>query len=195
MAGKRIATRRPSIKIAPHEKRMLEELYLERGIPRDQYKERPQELIEMVDDFNRLTGRVDTPDEILRYIINRQKNKNWVVFNGNHLPAPEHEVLTADQTDVLVQIYTENVLVFGRASDALASDGEMRDLVSKEFGARTNRIIPGYRLAAILELMRKAGLLPLLGDVPEQELKLNEDGIGFSDIDQVDGQNRRSVGA
>jgi len=98
MNAKRLATKRPGIKLSPHEKRTLELLYLDKGVPRDQYKERPEELLELVDDFNHLTGRVDTADEILRYIINRQKNAQWVVFDGNHRTSPKHEELTADQS-------------------------------------------------------------------------------------------------
>lgn len=186
MSEQKKATRKPCIKLAPHEKRMLEELYSRRRIPRDQYKKRPQELVALVEEWNKLSGRVDTPDDVIRYIINRQKNKDWVTFDGNHLSAPPSENLTADQVDILVQIYTEDVLVFGRGSDALASDAELRELISREFAARTNRIVPGYALAAILETMRKEGLLPLLGDMNAQQQKPSDDGDAFRDIGDAD---------
>ena len=95
----------------------------------------------------------------------------------------------------MVQIYVEDVLVFGRGSDFLASNEEVRDLVSREFAARTNKIIPGLRLAAILEAKRKAGLLPLLADIPDEQMRVHEDGAAFSDIDQADSRKRQSEGA
>jgi hypothetical protein len=195
MSANKKATRRPCIKVTPPEKRTLEELYIRKRVPTDQFKERPDALAMLVDDWCKLTGRVEAVDEVARYMINRRKNHDWPTLGDDHLPSPQHEELTADERDILVQIYVEDVLVFGRASDILSSDEQIRDLVSREFAAKTNRIVPGLRLAAILEAMRKGGLLPLLADIPNDQMRVHEDGAAFSDIDQADHRKRHSEGA
>ena len=64
MSGKKKATRRPCIKLTPPEKRMLEELYVRRRVPTDQFKERPDDLAALVEEMNcKLTGRVEPIDE------------------------------------------------------------------------------------------------------------------------------------
>ena len=195
MSETKKAKRRPCIKVTPPEKRTLEELYIRKRVPTDQFKERRAELSALVEEWCQLTGRVETVDEVARYMINRRKNHDWPTLGNDHLPSPEHEELTAEHSDILVQIYVEEVLVFGRGSDILASDEQIRDLVSREFAARTNRIIPGLRLAAILEAMRKAGLLPVLADIPDDQMRVHEDGVAFSDMDQADSRKRHSEGA
>lgn len=192
MTEKKKATRRPCIKLTPPEKRTLEELYIRRRVPTDQFKERRDELVALVEEWCKLAGRVELVDEVARYMINRRKNHDWPTLGENHVPSLKHEELSADEADILVQIYVEHVLVFGRASDILASDEQIRDLVSREFAGRTNRIVPGLRLAANIETMRKAGLLPLLADIPEHQMRLHEDGEAFSDIDKADSQRRSS---
>ena len=76
MSDKKKATRRPCIKVTPPEKRTLEELYIRRRVPIDQFKERRDDLAALVEDWCTLTGRVEPVDEVARYMINRRKNRD-----------------------------------------------------------------------------------------------------------------------
>ena len=156
-------------------------------IPIDQFSERRDELKELTDAFNAATGRSDVSDDLVHYMKTQRKRGLWVKLEGARAPSPPHERFSAEQVEVLVDIYKAHVLVFGVASDILTYNEDVREGVAKEFAMRTGRRIPATRLAAKLEDMRKRGLLPKVEDV-EQVADQDDGGAvadGFEDMDEV----------
>lgn len=174
-----MATQRKSIRLNAHEKRLLQELYLRRRIPIDQYKKRPDALLALTTEWNQQSGRSDSPEEMIHYMITQRKQKLWVRFDGNHEPTPPHELLTAEQTEVLVDVFQEHVLPLEVCADALQYDNDLAEFVAREFAHRTGCVVPANSLTDKLIALRKRGFLPKVGK------RAQDEGIGFSDIDQV----------
>ena len=72
-----MATQRRTIKLFPHERPLLVDLYLSRRIPIDQYEVRQQDLIDFTKEWNGVSGRNDAPADVLHYM--RTQLKAWPV--------------------------------------------------------------------------------------------------------------------
>jgi adenosyl cobinamide kinase/adenosyl cobinamide phosphate guanylyltransferase len=112
---------------------------------------------------------------------NRRKNTDWPRLEGAHEKSPELPEISAEHRLVLVDIYEEHVVqLLGAASDALAHEPEIAEMIATEFEHRTMRRLPASDLIGVLTAMRKRGLLPKVGDQPQRE-----EDEGFSDINDV----------
>jgi hypothetical protein len=170
------------ISLTPEEDGILRKLYVQFGIPRDQYKRRPEDLIALTRRWNKLTGRHDEPGELIRYIKNQQKATKrlaepWPTFKGSHKKAPALSTqLDEKQLDALREIYEEIVLPLGIGMDLLEANQEVVDQIAKRFAKRTGKIVPGLTLISIAEEKRKRGLW----------CTVEKRKGAWSDLDQVD---------
>jgi len=173
--------RRKAIKLLPHERQVLVDLYLHFRIPIDQYEGRPNDLAAFVDRWHQLTGRSDSSGELIHYMIVKRKQKLWVTLDGNHRPPPAPPELSADDKEILVTIFRDYVATLQHCSDVLAYDEQLADLVAREFAERTGRIVPAYQLIVALTALRKRGKLDRIEPI-------DDDDVGFGDIDEAAGQ-------
>ncbi|HEY4259119.1 MAG TPA: hypothetical protein VGM98_03115, partial [Schlesneria sp.] len=160
-----MTTKKKSIAMFDHERRFLEEAYVRRRIPLDQYEERPTELHALCEEWRSQFGRTEKDEDIFHYMRTRRKNGskkcgNWPKLGTNHEPAPTLPDLTAEQKEVLVEIYYEHVADLGNGSDNIAYEPEVMAMIATEFLHRTGRGEIGSMLVGILTAMRKRGLLP-----------------------------------
>lgn len=179
-----VKTRRRSIRLFDHERRLLVEMYLRRRIPIEQYESRSADLADLVEEWYRLTRRRDTGGELIHYMRTQRKQGQWVRFGGNHQTAPPLPELSAEEIEILVDIYYENVTVLGNGSDVLAYEDETKLFIAREFADQAGRIVAADDLVAKLTAIRKRGLLPKVRDHKKP------DGAGFSDIDEVDDRDQ-----
>lgn len=161
-------TRRQTIKILEHERRLLVEMYLRRRIPIDQFEDRPDDLDALAAEWNELTGRSDAAGEILRYMRTQRKNGLWVRLEGDHETKPPQPFFSAEETECLVAIYQVNVADRHTGSDGIAYDEPTANLIAREFAGITGRIVPAHHLVAKLTALRKRGLLPKVGVQPKR---------------------------
>lgn len=173
-----MATRRKSIQIADHDRRILVELYLQWRTPIEQFEALPDKLRAFVDDWSRLTGRSDAPGDVLHYMRTQRKRGKWVRLEGNHPPPPPVPELSAEETEILVTIYEQTVAAVGSGSDVLGYDEETAELIATAFAEQTGRIFPAHQLVRKLTALRKRGLLP-------KAVKQEPHEGGFEDIDDV----------
>ena len=159
-----MTTKRKTIKILDHDRRLLVEMYLRRRIPIDQFEDRPDDLDALVVEWNELTGRNDTAGEVHHYMRTQRKNGQWVRLDRDYETKPPQPLFSADETECLVAIYQVNVADHCTGSDAIAYDERTANLIAKEFAAMTERIVPAHHLVAKLTALRKRGLLPKVGD-------------------------------
>jgi hypothetical protein len=168
---------RQSLHLLPHEDELLRALYKEFGIPTDQYPQRADDLVQLVNMFNNLTGRAESPPDVLHYMITKRKKGKWERLGrspGNGF-APPMVPLTDKELKELDAIHEDMQI----ASDNFALNVELADKLQQEFARRTNRIVPPMILAAAMIRRRKAGALATL-----KPKSLDQD-LGFKDIDQV----------
>ena len=170
--------RQKSIRVNKSDRQALIALYCEHAIPIDQYDERRDELRELCDQWHALTGRQDAPTDVLHYMRTQRKNGRWVRLDGNHVKRPQHDEMSADDTELLVAIYREHASSIELGSDAIGYDDEIADLIAKEFSAEAGRVVPASILVATLVALRKRGLLPKI----EKHVKDADEDIGFRDI-------------
>ncbi len=182
MTPKHKSIRHKSIKLLPHERALLVKMYLERRIPIEQYAKRPGEIDRLVEDWRKLTGRADKGGELVHYMRTQRKRGLWVTFDGEHMKAPKSAAFSAEDTEILVAIYTEDVAAMGVGADALGYEDELKALVAKEFATRTGRYVSGDEIDAKITDLRKRGLLPQTAHVPKAE---DDADIGFSDINKI----------
>jgi hypothetical protein len=171
--------KRKSIKVFDHERHFLEEGYLKRKIPIEQYEVRQGELRAFCDEWRSQFGRSDADGDILHYMRTRRKNGQWPKLNGAHQAAPSLPDLTAEQREVLVEIYYEHVADLGNGSDNIAYEPDVMAQIAADFKNRTGRVESGSMLVGILTAMRKRGLLPKVRPQNEEETG------GFDDIGLV----------
>lgn len=173
------------IRLEPHYDGLLRNIYVQLGIPRDQYKKRPEDMQVLEKMWADLSGRDDSAAELIRYIQNQQKAKQrlkvpWPVFNGAHKRAPSlSSTLDDEQMASLKSAYETVVLPLDVGTDAAAWNVEAVDALAREFSRLTGRIIPGLILLAIAEEKRKRGLWFKVG-------RSKRDGFGFGDLDDVE---------
>src|SRR5262245_45976841 len=97
-----MATRRRSITLLAHEKRLLIVLYRRRRIPIDQFESRPDELAALTVEWHEQSGRKDTAGELLHYMRSQRKRGLWVRFDGAHKSVPTLPEMSAEETEILV---------------------------------------------------------------------------------------------
>lgn len=168
--------RRKCIRLNPIEHETLERLYVERRIATDRYMHRANDLRELTAAFNGLTGREDTPEEILHYMQTQRRRKGlWPTLDGTHLRLPVvlGRLVDPDHVDVLKVLYLE----FGVGAERFAQDRAISLELERRFLEETGQRKRGYVLATAMMELRKEGSLP----------KLDRRGEGFNDFDAADG--------
>ena len=170
------ATRR-LLRLLPHEDELLRTLYRNFNIPTDQYPQRPDDLIRLVTSWNELTGRNESPPDVLHFMISRRKKKNWEKLgrDAGGTFTPTEVSFTEEDNKHLDSIHEE----FQIASDNYALNADAAKRLQDEFARRAGRIVPAMVLAAAMISRRKAGALATL------KPKADDQGIGFSDIDKI----------
>lgn len=177
------------IRLTPEFDRLLSKVYVQIGVPRDQYKHRPKESAELERRWHKLSGRDDSVEELVRYIKNQQKDKQgrakrglppWPTFGGAHKRKPlPAVVLNDEQLEILCQLYGEMVLPLGIGVDLLEADSTLCKAISREFAKRTGMLAPGAALVGIAEDKRKRGLWFKVGRGGVDR------GIDFADMDKL----------
>jgi len=173
-------TRRKTIPLSPDEDSLLRYLYRQYRIPIEQFLQRPNDLSEFVELWNRATSRNDTADELIHYMMTRRKDSRrggWVTFKGKHqrVRSPGNSVLTPDEWSYIVDILQERRVT----ADNLATDHSLAQELNKRFALKFGRTIPISLLVASVIAKRKRGTLPKLGR------KDDDQDMGFRDIDAV----------
>ncbi|MFO0826710.1 MAG: hypothetical protein U0572_01065 [Phycisphaerales bacterium] len=155
---------------------MLMRLHRQSGIPDGQFPQRPAFWRGFTDNWNGITGRQDTPEELLHYIMTQRKQALWFRFDGTHKPkaTPPDDLLSQEEWSVAERIYGE----LGAASDNLLVDATTRAELVKRFVAATGQHVPELEFVAALVARRKSGWLPKLAQTGSEDL-------GFNDFDEV----------
>lgn len=173
------------MKVSPEDKCCLEELYLYHAIPTDQLRRNPVALGRIVAAFHRLTGRDDEAPELLRYMINRRKNRDWPCLGENARQfTPALRELLDGELDLLVDAYT---VIRIPLDEYLLRDNLPKKLASA-FAAAAGRFVKAATLVAALMAHRKRGLLPCL-----VEEKLAAESRAFADIQIVARAHQRAA--
>ena len=170
--------RRKSIGLLAHERKLLVNLYLKWRIPIDQFEKRPEEKRLFIEEWNKLSKRDDDAGDVIHYMKTQRKRSLWVTFDGNHEPTPPTVDLSAEETEILTDIFYDNCTVLESGSDVLSCDDELADLIAREFAANAGRIVPAHDLLGKLTALRKRGLLPKVGELPSKE-------PGWEDMNEV----------
>src|SRR5216684_1691310 len=99
-------THRRSLRLTAAEHTTLKKLYLAKRLGRDQYAKLPDELSDLADNFNALTGRHDSNGDVLHYVRTKAKagkmgthGEDWIRV----APLPD-DFLSERELDVLVKI-------------------------------------------------------------------------------------------
>ena len=124
-----MATRRKSIRMSPEDDNSLRRLYLEFGVPSDQYAKRPGDLARFIRRWNEISDRGDLAEDD-RHIKTKRKNRRWVTFGGEHEKAPPPENLTPEQWVELDAAY-EAKCVPGLGSDNIDYDAELANELAR----------------------------------------------------------------
>lgn len=173
-----------SIKISKHDDDLLRTLYLQFRVPTDQFPKRPTFWNEFTGIFNDATGRNESPEDILHYMVTRRKRGigqpgRWPTLDGTHekMPCLPFSAFGIDFS-ILKEIYEE--LRIG--SDNFAFDANLGQILANMYAERTgNAFQPGVLWGALVT-WRKHGRLGKLSDLPP----INEDeDLGFGDINDV----------
>ncbi|USN99237.1 MAG: hypothetical protein H6810_00725 [Phycisphaeraceae bacterium] len=171
--------KRRRLQLSREEDLFLRTLYRHHRVPTDQFRKRPGFHSDFTATWNEGTGRTDSPEEVLHYMVTLRKKGRWERFDGRHLPSPSvNDLLSVEEWALIDTVYREG----GVASDNFAFDLDTLDRIEgallREFGHTVSRSL---LCAAIIE-RRKSGLLPRtdrpMSDDPDK-------GIGFSDIDDI----------
>lgn len=174
--------RRMSIRLNEHERKLMVKLYLRWRIPIDQFDQRPEDKSEFVAEWNRLSKRRDDAADVIHYMKTQRKRNLWVKLENKCLPTPQVIELSAEETEILVRIFRENVTILNYGSDVLSVDDELVQLIVKIFAEETGRFVPPHELVAKLTALRKRGLL---SKVEDQGTAKDDDDYGFEDADAV----------
>lgn len=171
-----MTNRRKSMRLTPDLDHFLRTLHRQSGIPDGQFPQRPTFWRSFTNAWNEATGRDDSPEDILHYIMTQRKRGLWFRFEGAHkpLPCPEYTLLTDEQWAVVDAIYIE----MGKGADNFLINRELRTELLRRFVARTGTHIPELLFTAALIARRKGGWLPKVPPTPDGN-------VGFGDIDEV----------
>ncbi len=152
------------------EKPVLEQLYLAHGVATDQLRRVPHVLLEITGSFNHITGRGLEPGVLLRYMINRRKQKDWPTLGTTARKFESvSDEFTPPQMEILRQIYLE----LDVPSDEFLFKVDLTREIENRFRGLSGVRIPGYTLVAAIVAKRKRGLW----------VKIREEGFG--DIAQL----------
>jgi hypothetical protein len=152
------------------EKPVLEQLYLAHGVATDQLRRVPQVLLEITQSFNHVAGRDLDPALLLRYMINRRKQKDWPTLGAAARKFDSVlDEFTPSQIETLRQIYLE----LDVPSDEFLFRVELTRAIENRFRGLTGVRIAGYTLVAAIVAKRKRGLWVRIRDE------------GFGDIGQL----------
>ncbi len=173
------------MRLTPEEKNCLEQLYIYHAVPTDQLKRKRSVLIHIVNTYNRMTGRDDEADEVLRYMINRRKCKNWPCLGdrARRLSPAQHQLLDGE-LDVLVAAY----IAINVPLDEYLLRSDLPSKLAQGFTLATNRMVASETLVAALMAYRKRGLLPCLF-----EEKAAREAQPFADIHVVAREHRSAA--
>lgn len=167
---------RRTLPLSPADHAALKKLYLAKRLGRDQYAKLPHELADLTDNFNAMTGRKETPEDILHYVRTKAKagkmgthGDDWVRIS----PLPE-DFLSERELKILVSIRRQMKI----AEDNIAHDSGLTRELEKRFAARAGRRVSGLLLATYLMQLRKHGQLETLDQRHEPEEP-------FSDMDEI----------
>jgi hypothetical protein len=168
---------RQSLRLLAHEDALLRTLYREFKILTDQYPQRPDDLGQLVDSWNNLTGRKERGPDVLHYMITRRKKGQWERLGREaaEVPARPGANFSDEELSHLDAIHEELQI----ASDNFALNSGLAEKLQQEFARRAGRIVPAMILASAMISRRKAGALATL------KPKSKDSDLGFSDIDQV----------
>src|SRR5438876_7588 len=97
--------RRKSIRLFPHERQTLIDVYLKWGFAVDSYESLPDELEALTDEWRHRCGRQADPQAVFHYMRNERKSSRWVRFDGKHKEPPPIPTLTATELEILVAVY------------------------------------------------------------------------------------------
>lgn len=173
------------MRLTPEDKNCLEELYIYHAVPTDQLKRKRSVLIHIVNTYNRITGRDDDADEVLRYMINRRKCKDWPCLGtrARRLLPAQHELLEGE-LDVLVAAY----IAINVPLDEYLLRSDLPSKLAQGFTMATERFVASATLVAALMAYRKRGYLPCLF-----EKKVAKASQPFADIHVVARAHRRAA--
>ncbi len=167
--------RRNCIRLNPIEHDTLARLYVEKRIATDRYMHRPDELRELAEAFNGLTGREDPAEDILHYIqTKRRRAGKFPKLNGSHirLPVVLGRLVDEEHKEDLKRLYTE----LGHGPERFVHHHDLAVLLERRFFEETGTRQRAYVLATAMMELRKQGELP----------KLDEKNRGFDDFDQAE---------
>ena len=166
------------MQLNPPDRECLEALYKHHAVATDQLKRRPGVLAQITAAFRRSTGRDEDGNELLRYMINRRKAKDWPRLGkrAKKLPVPSSS-LEEGNVAVLAEAYEE----IGIPLDEYLLTGHLPRRLADRFASLTGRTSArAADLVGALLAHRKRGLLVCL----EEEKKPKRDEP-FSDIAEV----------
>lgn len=173
-----MSVNRKSIRLTFEEDHLLRTFHRQSGVPDGQFSQRPRFWRQFTNAWNGATGRSDSPEEVLHYIMTKRKQALWFRFGKDHkpLPTPEPDILIPEQWAVVDSLYVD----MGVGADNFLVDRELRSELLRRFIAHTGVHIPELLFTSALIARRKAGWLPKVPHTPPPD-----GDFGFRDIDQV----------
>lgn len=137
------------------EKTALEEIYMQFGVATDQLRRTPQTLRDITDLFNQITSHNLNSNELLRYMFNRRKAKDWPRL-GTSAKKFESVLnsMNSSQIETLKQIYFE----LDEPSDEFLFKPELMRKIARRFEGLTGAKISSSILVAVIVAKRKRGL-------------------------------------
>lgn len=175
--------RKKKIVLLPHERDALIKLYLKWRIPIGQFQRRPAEQDDFMAEWRSLTGRSDTAGEVIHYMRNQRQQALWVRLEGKALPAPPLAKFTADESDLLVELFKKYVTAAGEGSGVLDQEPEIAQNIASEFATLTGRVVPPNDITAKLTALRRRGTFPTVGRKISHASPASD--VGFADIDEA----------
>ena len=176
------------MKLNPEDKSCLEGLSLHYAIPTDQLRRNPVVLGRIRATFNRMTSHDADATDLLRYMINRRKSKEWPTLGdrAKRFPPALAEIREICGTDVVVKVYKRR----GIALDEYLCTASLAREFSHEVSVAAGRAIAPATLVAGAMALRKRGLLPRVAS-EQAQTKSRKPAGRFSDIGEVDRQFKR----
>ena len=169
------------MKLALDQKLCLQELYILHAVATDQLHRAAGVLARITTTFNAMCDTAYDAETLLRYMINRRKNRDWPKLGPRARTfEPAYLLLTDHQIKVLEDIYVNLDIP---SDEYLFSPDFARSLV-KEFGERTGTIVPAATLIAVIFAKRKRGEWICIREAVAKE---NKSAAGaFSDVEEAD---------
>lgn len=139
----------------PADKEILEGLYLTHCVATDQLRRDPRTLTIITRTFNQMTGRDESSNDLLSYMMNRRKDADWPRL-GNQAKRfePVTELLTEAQLEVLRHIY----VTMDIPSDQYVCRATLSHRIADLFQAGTGVSVSPQTLVAIIVAKRKRGV-------------------------------------